>query len=164
MVKLVVPPQNKTIILKSFISLKNPDIYLLGSNGLPRYHVTSPDDIIINQDKISILIKKPMLTETIHTIASPNNSYFTSMDLVLEISKLYEQIYQEESNTSTQPEESFEEYEKRTGEVLNTFMGTRNRVPSDGIYKITFWFLENLYLTSVYKYDNESFYRLEMDT
>ncbi len=112
-----------------------------------------PDKILINMPNTTIIFNFPFCNGNFpYQFNADNDKYFTRIDLLTCISKTYKKIYKEENKTSNVPEETCEQYKKRTGCIKCHYVNSR--MPTNGKYCIySFWLKEILLDEIFYNHD-----------
>ncbi len=112
------------------------------------------DDILIDKDKIKVSFNYPLKKEFIfELVPSGGKLNFTRIGLATAIANKYQEIYQEERDTSVLPEETCKERSERLGGKKCYMI---NRAQTDGKYGIWGHALEDIVINWVTYYEDKN--------
>jgi len=121
------------------------------------------DEMVVSEEKKSIKVAfdYPLQKKFVFEFESPNGGGFTRGQLATVIANKYKDIYKEEQETSTLPEESMSERSKRLGGAGCNLI---NRAQTDGKYGISGHVLGDLDLAQVIFSPKDDCYYLSVDS
>jgi len=120
------------------------------------------EEIVINKPSIRVEFNYPLAKEHIlELVPCDGNHYFTRATLAKTIALKYQEIYQEEKNTTTLPIESVAD---RTSSGGNRGCMLMNRAHTDGVWGIWGHDLSDLDLHTVSYHAPEDVYTLGIDS
>ena len=111
-----------------------------------------PDRVVINKDKVILIIDYPLTNTAGILLTSKSEEGFTRVELVRAVSNAYHQIYEEEEKTSQVKTIPIQERE-----------GLLNRNQTDGKYGIWGHDLRDLALSSIQVVERNGRYYLLLD-